>query len=192
MTAPAETANESPNRAWIIGVAGILIILLGAGAAALPMLDRLSGTRVVGSLLFAAGLIELIAGTVRKPTRAYAMLAGALTMAAGLLFLFNRTGYFFPTVTIVTGWLILRSLVLLVAYRFAQGSVRLWLGLAAATEFLLGALLLVGLSISALVVSLFGPTPALVASFSWVLALSFVVTGVLLLEVASCERETAD
>ena len=184
--------NGARNRALLIGAAGILIILLGAGAALLPMLDRVSGTRVVGSLLFVAGFIELLAGTLRKPTRVYAMLAGGLTMGAGLLFLFNRTGYFFPTVTIVTGWLLLRSLVLLIANRMAQGSVRLWLGLAAATDFLLGALLLVGLSISALVVSLFGPTPALVASFSWVLALSFVVTGTLLVEVASCERESAD
>jgi hypothetical protein len=30
-----------------------------------------------------------------------------------------------------------------------------------------------------------------VATFAWVLALSFVATGTLLLEVASCERESA-
>jgi hypothetical protein len=36
------------------------------------------------------------------------------------------------------------------------------------------------------VVSIFGPTPELVATFAWVLAASFVVNGLLLLEVASC------
>jgi hypothetical protein len=50
-------------------------------------------------------------------------------------------------------------------------------------------LLIAGLSIATIVVSIFGPTPPLVASFSWVLAASFVVNGLLLLEVASCERE---
>ena len=66
-----------------------------------------------------------------------------------------------------------------------------WLAISAATDFALGLLLLVGLSISTLIVTLFGPTPELVASFAWILALSFVVTGMLLLEIASCEREAA-
>jgi hypothetical protein len=55
-------------------------------------------------------------------------------------------------------------------------------------DFLLAVLLITGLSIATIVISLFGPTPPLIASFSWVLAASFVVTGTLLLEVASCER----
>ena len=57
---------------------------------------------------------------------------------------------------------------------------------------MLGVVLLAGISIGTLVVTLFGPTPGLIASFAWVLALSFVVTGLLLLEIASCERELAD
>jgi hypothetical protein len=62
---------------------------------------------------------------------------------------------------------------------------------AAATDVALGLLLLVGLSISTLIVTLFGPTPEMIASFAWILAISFVVTGMLLLEIASCEREVA-
>jgi len=56
----------------------------------------------------------------------------------------------------------------------------------------LAVLLFAGLSIATLVVSLFGPTQPLIASFAWILAASFVVTGTLLLEVASCERESED
>jgi hypothetical protein len=52
-------------------------------------------------------------------------------------------------------------------------------------------LLIAGLSASTLVVSLFGPTRELIASFAWFLAASFVANGLMLLEVASCERETA-
>ena len=47
-----------------------------------------------------------------------------------------------------------------------------------------------GLSIGTLIVLLFGPTPQLVASFAWVLALSFVLNGLLQLEIAGCERDT--
>jgi hypothetical protein len=72
-----------------------------------------------------------------------------------------------------------------------RGSVRRWIAISAATDVALGLLLLVGLSISTLIVTLFGPTPEMIASFAWILAISFVVTGMLLLEIASCEREVA-
>jgi hypothetical protein len=68
----------------------------------------------------------------------------------------------------------------------------MWTGLSAGMDFLLAVLLLTGLSIATLVVSVFGPTPELVASFAWVLAASFVVNGLLLLEIASCESSQAE
>lgn len=186
-----ETVPSLPtSRARLIGAAGIAIILLGAGAAVLPFVDRLAGNRVVGLLLLAAGLVEMAAGTQRHETKFLAMLAGAATTLSGLLFILNPVAHFLPTITIVTGWLLVRSVILAVTSRRAHGSVRMWLSIAAATDFMLGLLLLVGLSISTLIVMLFGPTPALVASFAWIFALSFAVTGGLLLEVASCERET--
>ena len=55
-------------------------------------------------------------------------------------------------------------------------------------DFALAVLLATGLSIATIIVSLFGPTQPLIASFAWVLAASFVVNGLMLLEVASCER----
>ena len=67
----------------------------------------------------------------------------------------------------------------------------MWTSLSAAMDFLLGIVLLLGLQIATFVIALFGPTQPLIASFAWVLALSFVVTGTLLLEVSSCEREEA-
>ena len=72
-----------------------------------------------------------------------------------------------------------------------RGSVRTWTGLSAGVDFLLAILLITGLSISTIVISVFGPTRELVATFAWVLAASFVVNGLLLLEVASCERDSA-
>ena len=180
------------TRANFIAGAGLVIILLSAGSALLPLLDRLSGSRVVGALLFVAGAVEIFAASLRKESRVPAMVAGGVTMLAGLLFLVNPVARFVPTVTIVTAWLLLRSIVLFVASRLTDGSVKLWISIAAATDFILGCVLLAGISIGTLVVTLFGPTPTLVASFAWVLALSFVVTGLLLLEIASCEREAAE
>jgi len=172
--------------------AGIVIILLGAGAAALPFVDRLAGNQLVGVLLLLAGLVEIAAGTQRFENKMLAMLAGAVTTLAGLLFLANPVAHFLPTISIVTVWLMVRSLILAITSSRAHGSVRIWLGISAGTDFALGLLLLVGLSISTMIVMLFGPTPTLVASFAWVFALSFAVTGALLLEIASCFRDTGD
>lgn len=140
-------------------------------------------------LLLAAGLVEIFAGMLRHETRALAMAAGGVTTFAGLMFLINPVAHFLPLITIVTGWLLMRSVILFITSRRAHGSVRTWITLSAAMDLVLGVVLLAGLSIATLIVMLFGPTPTLVASFAWVLALSFVVTGTLLLEVASCERE---
>ena len=96
---------------------------------------------------------------------------------------------FFPMVWPIVGWLIVRSLILGYTSLHTGGSVRLWTGLAAGTDFLLAILLIAGLSIAAVVVSVFGPTPPLIASFAWVLTASFVATGLLLMEVANCEHD---
>lgn len=166
-------------------VAGIAIILLAVAAAFLPAGKRISSD-MIGALLIAAGLIEMTAGALRRAVRPFAMAAGAVTAAAGLLFVVDHETHFFPRVVPIIAWLFIRSLILAAGSREAAGSVRGWTALSAGMDFLLGVLLAAGLSISTIVVSLFGPTPELVASFAWILAASFVVNGLLLLEVASC------
>jgi hypothetical protein len=94
-------------------------------------------------------------------------------------------------VTVVTGWLFTRSVILLLTSRLAHGSVKKFLGLSGATDLVLGLGLLVGLSVTTLSATVFGPSPQLLGSYGFVLALSFIATGVLLLEVASCERKLA-
>ena len=143
---------------------------------------------MIGALLVAAGLVETVAGSLRGEIKPYAMAAGGVTALAGLLFIINPETHFFPMVTPIIGWLVIRSLILAYAGSCLRGSVRTWVLISAGMDFLLAVLLIAGLSIATIVVSLFGPTPQLIASFAWVLAASFVVNGVLLLEVASCER----
>jgi uncharacterized membrane protein HdeD (DUF308 family) len=177
-------------RAGTLRVAGIAIMLLSAGAALLPAGKTLSSD-MIGGLLIAAGLIETVAGSLRRQVRAFAMAAGVVTALAGLLFVLNPETHFFPTVWPIVGWLLVRSVILAAAATETRGSVRTWTGLSAGMDFLLAVLLITGLSISTIVVSVFGPTRELVASFAWILAASFVVNGLMLLEVASREREAA-
>ena len=141
-------------------IAGIAIILLGAGAAALPFMDRLAGNQLVGKLLFAAGLVEIYAGPCGTRPSCWRCWPARSTTLAGLLFLLNPVAHFLPSITIVTGWLLVRSVILAFTTTRAHGSVRMWLGISAGIDFALGLLLLVGLSISTLIVMLFGPTPA--------------------------------
>jgi len=171
-------------------VAGFAIIALSAGAALLPA-GKTIASDMIGGLLVAAGLIETIAGSLRREARPFAMAAGIVTALAGLLFIVDPETHFFPRVVPIIGWLLLRSLILLGALTETRGSVRRWTAISAGLDFLLGVLLITGLSISTIVISLFGPTQELVATFSWILAASFVVNGLMLLEVASCERGEA-
>jgi hypothetical protein len=188
----ARTVANLSDRARVRGlrVAGLAIILLSAGAVLLPAGKSISPD-MIGGLLVAAGLIEAVAGSLRKEVRPFAMAAGGVTALAGVVFLINPETHFFPMVTPVIAWLLIRSLILAVASRESAGSVRTWTALSAGMDFVLAVLLIAGLSISTLIVSIFGPTPELVASFAWVLAASFVVNGLLLLEVASSARQAA-
>jgi hypothetical protein len=186
----AQTVASLSDRARVRGLrmAGLAIILLSVGAVLLPAGKSISPD-MIGGLLIAAGLIEAVAGSLRRDVRPFAMAAGGVTAFAGLVFLIDPETHFFPIVTPVIAWLLIRSLILVVASQKSAGSVRTWTALSAGMDFVLAVLLIAGLSISTLVISIFGPTTELVASFAWVLAASFVVNGLLLLEVASCARE---
>jgi uncharacterized membrane protein len=187
MASRSTSGLSGTARARGLGAAGIAIILLSAGAAMVPAGKALSAD-IIGALLIAAGLIEAVAGTLRREARPFAVAAGVVTALAGLLFEINPQTHFFPTVLPIVGWLLVRSLILIVGSRESSGSVRTWTALSAGMDFLLAVLTIAGLSISTIVISIFGPTEELVADFAWVLAASFVVTGLLQLEVASCER----
>lgn len=190
MNTQAQPAAAGRNRARALKVAGVAIILLGIGAALLPAGKSIS-SQLIGGLLVAAGAIETVAGALRREARPLAMAAGLVTAGAGVLFIINPTTHFFPTVTPIVAWLFLRGLILALAIRFTDGSVRTWTALSAGVDIALAVLLTAGLSIATIVISLFGPTEPLVASFAWFLAASFVTNGLLLLEVSSCERAIA-
>lgn len=190
MASRAGQGLSNNTRSWLITAAGIAIMLLGAGALLLPAAEGVRGAAVIGGLLLTSGIVEMLAGSLRDHVRKYAMAAGGVTALAGLMFLINPVVQFAPMVTLIIGWLLIRSLIILVASHRSTPTVCMWMRISAGLDFFLAVLLFAGLSISALIISIFGPTPPLIASFAWVLAASFVVTGSLLFEVASCERNS--
>ena len=188
LASEAHRSLSDRGRARGLRVAAVAIILLSAGALLLPAGKRISSD-MIGALLIAAGLIETVAGSLRREVRNFAMAAGGATTLAGLIFILNHQTHFFPTATLIVAWLLIRAVILAVASLESRGSVRTWTAIAAATDFLLAVVLMAGLSITTIVISVFGPTPWLIASFAWFVAASFVINGLLLLEVSSCESK---
>src|SRR4030095_12633163 len=105
-------ATDLAGRARWIGRAGWFILLLSAGSALLPWVRPGHGAAVIGTLLVLAGLTEMFAGMLRHETRRLAVLSGAVTTLAGLLFATEPGTHFLSTFTIITAWLFLRSLIL--------------------------------------------------------------------------------
>ena len=185
-------AQESVSRAGWVAASGWLIILLGAGAALLPEVGGRNGALLIGALLMTSGIVEISAGTLHRQTRALALAAGAATLIAGFLFMTEPATHFLSAITIVAGWLFLRGGLLALRARQEPGPVRTWAALSAMMDLALALVLAAGLSIATLVVSLFGATPPLIASFAWVLALSFLVNGMMLIKTAAAARGEGD
>ena len=179
--------GAAPYAPSLTRAAGVVIISLSGGAALLPFLSPNSGTITIGLLLLLAGIVEMFAASLRGELRGHATLAGATTAVAGLLFLFNAGGELLSNISVVAAWLLARAGILFLTSLLSSGSVRMWTRISALTDLGLGLALVAGFSVVGLVVTLFGPAPEIVASFAWVLALSFVATGALLMEVGSCE-----
>ena len=83
------------TKARALRIAGLLVILLGLGAAFLPA-GKTIPSAMIGGLLIAAGLIETLAGSLRRQVRTFAMAAGIVTALAGLLFVVNPENSFLP------------------------------------------------------------------------------------------------
>jgi uncharacterized membrane protein HdeD (DUF308 family) len=161
------------------------VLAFAAAAALLPLAPALPPAVTLGLLLTFAGCLEMLAGAgLHGRSGNLVKLAAGVTVLAGLLFLAWRNAGLFSLSWIVTAWLLLRGLLLLVA-GCSLGATR---GLpaigGALTDVALGVVILLNLPVAALVVSLFGPTPEIVASFTFVVAASLLVTGASLIAQA--------
>ena len=172
------------NQKIISATAGVLIMLLAAGALLLPLQRELPGRLVVGWLLIAAGAIELASAYVRRRHRRSGALAAMATLLAGIRLAADPGANFSAVMNMVILWLVVRGAALLFSAARTQRPLGSWIALAAATDLLLALALLAGLPVALLVYGLFGETPQIVATFAWVFGASFIATGALLLAFA--------
>jgi hypothetical protein len=73
-------------RASLIAGAGALIIVISLASALLPLARGLSNAAILGTMMVAAGTLEVLAATLRTSNRVAAALPGLATIAAGALF----------------------------------------------------------------------------------------------------------
>lgn len=179
-------------RRTIIRIGGVLIVLLAFGAALLPLERELPGRLVVGTLLFVAGVIELCTAMARRIHKPTAAIAGTATVLAGVRLVFDPDAGFFEVLNMVILWLVVRAAALAFAAMRSDPPLRSWIAIAGITDLLLAILLLAGLPIALVVAGLFGPTSEIIATFAWVLAISFVATGTMLIFVAPAEASERD
>jgi uncharacterized membrane protein HdeD (DUF308 family) len=182
--------SQRPSWAWTFG-SGELTIVLGLVALFLPDIHWAPKGGIVAWLLTLAGATELALAFARGLDRLglTALVSGLLTVAAGLIFVFNPSAGYFPVANVVTVWLAVRGAwVLAMAFGLDNRSERFWLGASGAVDVVLAVLLAAGVPATLLVVTLFGPTPLLVAKFSLVLAVSFFATGIAQIAIALQRR----
>lgn len=170
----------------------MLIVLLAIGAAFLPMAKGYPARIEIGLMLAAAGIFEFAAVVARRGHHFAAGAAALASLLAGLRLLLDADINFLTILNFVILWLVVRSAALLISSRHSSRPLCTWVYLAAAVDFALAVLLLVGLPVTVLVYGLFGTTDEIVATFAWVLAASFVAAGWLLIAAAPAEAtETA-
>ena len=179
-------------RTNIIRFAGLLILLLAFAAALLPLAQHIPGRTVVGLMLLVAGAIEMAAVVARRGHHLTAGAAAAASLVAGLRLLLDPAVNFLTVLNFVILWLVVRAAALFLSARHSPRPLCSWVYFAAAVDFALGVLLLIGLPIALLVYGIFGTTNDVIATFAWVLAVSFVAAGWLLIAAAPLEASETD
>ncbi len=178
-------------RTWIIRIAGVVVLLLGVAAALLPLAPDSPARMVIGLLLVGAGTMELLALLARRAHHPSASVAAAASLLAGLRLALDSNANFPAIVNFVVLWLVVRSAALLFYAHHSRPPLAGWVYIAAAVDFSLAVLLLAGIPVAVLVYGLFGQTSELAATLAWILALSFLATGWLLVATAPLEASEA-
>lgn len=174
------------GRATLISALGTFVAAIVA--ICLPLIEWMPRGSIVGWLLVIVGVGELVFGLKRISDlvgRAV-LVSGILTGLTGMAIVTGTVSGYLAIRNLVMVWLLLRgSSVLVLSLLQLRGNIAAWLAFSAALDLLLGVLLVFGLSGSALVVTLFGPTPLIVAKFSLIIAVSLLGTALSQLMIAN-------
>ncbi|HWH16757.1 MAG TPA: DUF308 domain-containing protein [Allosphingosinicella sp.] len=170
--------------------AGVIICALAAVALFLPLIQNSPHGELLGWLLIVVGIAEAGSGWKRSKRRTgrIAFAAGAIALVIGFLFLLNPSLHIVPAAYLIMLWLLLRGALLLAVSFPWKDPEHAWLAVSGFADIGLFLVLLAGLPVTALTISLFGPTPEVLAHFSLIVAASFFVAGLSLVVISLFER----
>lgn len=162
------------------------IVLLGLAMLAIPSSAIGPNARMSGWVLFAAGGLELFAAVTRRrpPVKRIELLMGAVTIGAALLILVRPEAY--PLLFVAITCLLLRGVGAVAAGLMAPRSVRAWVVGRGLFDLGLGAILIAGAPLAAIISIISGnrwPDRAGAVLTNFV-ALSMIVAGLSLLGLA--------
>jgi len=186
----SEWQSLDAESGQVIRAAGYAVILASAAAALLPAGEFENGPIIVGSLMLFVGLLEILGNLLRASGRRAGTAAGLASVAAGALIFAQPVSSFLTTVYVFIGWLLVRALLLGISAIENVGPIRRLTSMAAVVDLILAGVVWTGLTASTLVIALFGPTMPIIADFAWVVTISFVGSGLLLVKLASEQSST--
>ena len=186
----SEWQSLDAESGQVIRAAGYAVILASAAAALLPAGEFENGPIIVGSLMLFVGLLEILGNLLRASGRRAGTAAGLASVAAGALIFAQPVSSFLTTVYVFIGWLLVRALLLGISAIENVGPIRRLTSMAAVVDLILAGVVWTGLTASTLVIALFGPTKPIIADFAWVVTISFVGSGLLLVKLASEQSST--
>jgi uncharacterized membrane protein HdeD (DUF308 family) len=148
---------------------GILFIMFGILAAAVPSIAALNVTLLLGAVLLATGVLQLIF-TLKARTHWWSLLSAALSILCGLVVLWKPVDVLLAIVTLIAIFLTIEGFFeLLLAFQFRTA--RNW-----------GWMIFSGLVTLGLAVLLWIGYPAVgILYLGWVIAINFILYGLSLL-----------
>lgn len=174
---------------WVIASAAG-IVALAVAMLLLPNSAIGPNARLGGWVLFGAGVLEIMGGLARRrpPVRKVELLLGGVTIAAALLILVRPQAY--PLLFVAITCLLLRGVGAVAVGFMSSGAIRAWVVARGLFDVLLGAVLLAGAPLAAVVSIISGNrwpdrSGALLTNF---VAVSMLVTGISLLGLALTAR----
>ena len=172
---------------------GLFKLLIAAAALALPLSHAHILPRLVGSMLLAGGISELLLSWSgrRSWIGRISFGSGAITVALGALFISGSFRGLYPLAPFVMAWFLLRGILSLdvaIQSRSTPMANWIWLLVRGMIDLALGLLLMAGAPLAMLAIVIFGEVRDLVSVFSATLAISFAVAGTGLVAIALAQR----
>ncbi|MDX2265501.1 MAG: HdeD family acid-resistance protein [Hyphomicrobiales bacterium] len=154
------------NNWWAVALRGVVAILFGIAAFAMPSITMLSLVVVFAAFSFVDGVFGIIMSVrgARKGERwVWLLLSGILSIAASAVAILWPAITVFAFVILVAAWaLISGAFMLISAFRLKIDHGRVWLVIAAIASIVFGVLLVISPSIGALVLTFWAGAHALV------------------------------